>query len=129
MAQRRILRSLTWETRGRVPEPIDGLEQIELRRRIRELLVLLKGNDVRVFANDNWKQLPESFEVQPNSDLLDVERQIVIAFGLAGEYGESSIKVPIDRGQPQILTWGGGTPPAINEGRNVTSEEPAKNTE
>jgi transcriptional regulator with XRE-family HTH domain len=121
-----ILRSLTWEARGRLPEPIDGLEQIALRRRIRELLVLLKGNDVWAFANENDKQMPESFEVQPHRDLINVERQIVIAFGPPDTDGElSTIKVPIDRGQPHILTWGRGA----EDTRHAASEEPPKNTE
>jgi transcriptional regulator with XRE-family HTH domain len=99
-----ILRSLTWEARASL-EPVDGLEGIALRRRIRELLVLLKGNDVWVYANSNMKQLPESFELQPGPDRFDYETQAIIAFGAPGEYGETSVKVPIDRGRPSMLTW------------------------
>ena len=99
-----ILRSLTWQERGPL-ECIDSLEEIGLRRRIRELLVLLKGNDVWVYADSNIKTFPESFEVQPPSDQHHSEMQTVIAFGPPGEYGETTIRVPIDRGQPSILVW------------------------
>ena len=42
-----VLGSLTWANRTPM-KPIDGLEGLALRRRIRELLVLLRGNDVWV---------------------------------------------------------------------------------
>jgi transcriptional regulator with XRE-family HTH domain len=99
-----ILRSLTWEARDSM-DSIDGAEEIGLRRRIRELLVLLKGNDVWVYADTNMKALPESFEVRPQGTRCDYEFQAVIALGPPGEYGEASVKVPIDRGQPSVLTW------------------------
>jgi hypothetical protein len=98
-----ILRSLTWEERGHLTR-IDGLEEIAIRRRMRELLVLLKGNDVWLYFYDNFRTLPESFEVPPESTRCDYEFQAVVAFGPPGEYGEISIKVPIDRGQPHIST-------------------------
>jgi hypothetical protein len=98
-----ILRSLTWEARGRLTR-IDGLEEIAIRRRMRELLVLLKGNDVWLYFYDNFRTLPESFEVPPESTRCDYEFQAVVAFGPPGEYGEITIKVPIDRGQPHLST-------------------------
>lgn len=97
-----ILRSLTWEHRSPL-EPMDGLEEVAERRRIRELLVLLKGNDVWVYADTNFKTLPESFEVQPKSSPREYETQVIVAFGPPGEYGEMSVKVPIDHGQPIVL--------------------------
>jgi transcriptional regulator with XRE-family HTH domain len=98
-----ILGSLTWEARGRLTR-IEGLEEIAIRRRMRELLVLLKGNDVWLYFYDNFRTLPESFEVPPESTRCDYEFQAVVAFGPPGEYGETTIKVRIDRGQPHIST-------------------------
>jgi transcriptional regulator with XRE-family HTH domain len=100
-----ILRSLVWDPRVEARHPSNGAEEIGLRRRIRELLVLLKGNDVWVYGDSHMKALPESYEVRPAGDRCDYEFQAIIAFGPPGEYGETSIRVPIDRGQPSILTW------------------------
>jgi hypothetical protein len=69
------------------------------------LLVLLKGNDVWVYGDSNMKALPESYEMRPAGDRCDYEFQAIIAFGPPGEYGETSIHVPNDRGQPSMLTW------------------------
>ena len=100
-----ILRSLTWDPRVEARHQFDGAEEIALRRRVRELLVLLKGNDIWVYGDSNMKALPESYEVRPAGDRCDYEFQAIIAFGPPGEYGETSIRVPIDRGQPSVLTW------------------------
>lgn len=100
-----ILRSLACDPRVEARHRSDGAEEIGLRRRIRELLVLLKGNDIWVYGDSNMKALPESYEVPPVGDRRDYELQAIIAFGPPGEYGETSIRVPIDRGQPSILTW------------------------
>jgi len=98
-----ILRSLTWEARAPFAR-IDALEEVAIRHRMRELLVLLKGNDVWLYFYDNFRTLPESFEVPPESTRCEYEFQAVVAFGPPGEYGEVSIKVPIDRGQPHVST-------------------------
>jgi transcriptional regulator with XRE-family HTH domain len=99
-----ILRSLTWDPRAEDRRQPDGTVEIALRRRVRELLVLLKGNDVWVYGDSNWKTLPESCEPQPPELRRDCELQAIIAFGPPGEYGETSIRVPVDRGQPFLLT-------------------------
>jgi transcriptional regulator with XRE-family HTH domain len=100
-----VLRSLTWDPRVEERHRMDGAEEIGPRRRIRELLVLLKGNDIWVYGDSNVKALPESYDVRPVGDQCDYEFQAIIAFGPPGEYGETSIHVPIDRGQPSVLTW------------------------
>jgi transcriptional regulator with XRE-family HTH domain len=100
-----ILQSLVWDPRVEERHRLDGAGEIGLRRRIRELLVLLKGNDIWVYGDSNMKALPETYEVQPKGGPCDYEFQAIIAFGPPGEYGETSIHVPIDRGQPSILTW------------------------
>jgi DNA-binding XRE family transcriptional regulator len=97
-----VLRSLTWEERGRLT-PIDALEEVAIRRRMRELLVLLKGNDVWLYFYDNFRTLPESCEAPPESTRCENEFQAVVVFGPPGEYGEITIKVPIDRGQPWVF--------------------------
>jgi DNA-binding XRE family transcriptional regulator len=99
-----ILKRLTWEG-GSFDNPVKGSEEISVRRRIRELLVLLKGNDVWVYGDTHIKILPESFEVQPHEALRDFEMQAIVAFGPPGEYGETTIKVPVDHGQPREVTW------------------------
>ncbi len=99
-----ILKTLTWNGRG-FDQPIEGAEEIAVRRRIRELMVLLRGNDVWVYGDTHIKTLPESFEVRPPGDRADYEMQAIIAFGPPGEYGEVSIRVPIDRGQPCEVVW------------------------
>jgi transcriptional regulator with XRE-family HTH domain len=99
-----MLRSLSWDARG-TTEPIDGLEELGLRRRLRELLVLLKGNDVWVYVDEHMKLVPESFEVQPKSSPREWQPQTIIAFGQPGEYGEETIKVPIDNGQPWMCEY------------------------
>ncbi|MDB5607992.1 MAG: hypothetical protein JWP25_4892 [Bradyrhizobium sp.] len=97
-----ILKTLTWDVRG-FDNPIEGAEEIAVRRRIRELLILLKGNDVWVYGDTHIKTLPESFEVQPPSGRTNYEMQAIV--GPPGEYGEISTRVPIDRGQPCEVVW------------------------
>lgn len=99
-----ILKRLTWDG-GNFDNPISGLEEIAVRRRLRELLILLKGNDVWVYGDTNIKMLPESFEVLPPGIPTSMEFQAIIAFGPPGEYSETSIRVPIDNGQPREVIW------------------------
>jgi len=96
-----LLEALTWQRRD-VLTPISGREELRVCARLRELLVLLKGNDVWVYATDHQKYLPESYEVQVKRDSSKVQMQAIIAFGPAGEYGEESLQVPVDHGQPWI---------------------------
>ena len=99
-----ILKRLTWED-GNFDNPIQGLEEIAVRRRIRELLVLLKGNDVWVYCDTHLKALPECFELPPPDAKNTYEFQAIVAFGPPGEYGETSIRVPVDHGQPREMVW------------------------
>lgn len=94
-----IMESVSWKKRDPLKQ-IDGRDEIQLRRRLRELLVLLKGNDVWVHATKHFKYLPESYTVQPKRDWSKAQIQAIVAFAPPGEYGEDSIKVPIDHGQP-----------------------------
>lgn len=96
-----LLRAVTWEKRDMLV-PLEGQEELGLRRRLRELLVLLKGNDVWVYATTHIKSLPESYVVVEDRRSRDIQMQLVIAFGPPGEYGEDTIHVPVDHGQPWI---------------------------
>ncbi len=96
-----LLESLCWENRDPLT-PVTGREEIRLRGRLRELLVLLKGNDVWVYMTSHFKYLPESDLVQEKQDFSKVQSQTIVAFGPPGEYGEDTIKVPIDHGQPWV---------------------------
>lgn len=98
-----LLGGLTWSKRD-ILVPIEPSEQIALRRRIRQLLVLLKGNDIWVYETSVIRRVPERYaaEGEPSS----MQFQLVVALGPPGEYGETTLKVPIDHGQPFILpSW------------------------
>lgn len=94
-----ILEKLAYHPRYQDKPTIDGREEITLRRRIRELLVLLRGNDVWVYTITHMKNLPESDEPLAQRS-TEFEFQLVIAFGPPGEYGEETMKVPVDNGHP-----------------------------
>jgi transcriptional regulator with XRE-family HTH domain len=97
-----ILSSLTWAERD-ILEDIPATEEVALRQRIRQLLVLLKGNDVWLYQTRHFRRLPERYTLPPDGERATTEMRLVIAFGPPGEYGEVSKKVPIDHGQPFIL--------------------------
>jgi hypothetical protein len=71
---------------------------------MRWLMVQLKGNDVLVFVCDHMKNLPESDEVV-DSRSLNWELQAIIAFAPPQEWGEDSVEVNVDNGQPYIIDW------------------------
>lgn len=97
-----VLRSLTWEVRD-CRFDIPAIEEIALRRRIKMLLVLLKGNDIWTYQTSYIRRLPERFEPLPAGKYADLRSRLVVALGPPGEYGEVSIRVPIDHGQPFFL--------------------------
>lgn len=97
-----ILRSLTWEVRD-CRFDIPATEEIAIRRRIKMLLVLLKGNDIWIYQTSFFRRLPERYEPLPAGEYPDLRSRLVIALAPPGEYGEESIKVSIDHGQPFFL--------------------------
>lgn len=97
-----ILRSLTWEMRDILVD-IPATDEIAIRRRIKMLLVLLKGNDIWVYQTSFFRRLPERYEPLPEGEYPDLKSRLVVALGPPGEYGEVSIRVPIDHGQPFFL--------------------------
>lgn len=96
------LKELTWDARG-VSE-IPGEVALAIQRRLRELIVLLKGNDVWIYAEGMIKYTPESYEVMP-SDARMMEFELVVGFGPPAQYGETSISVRYDNGQPRAVNW------------------------
>lgn len=96
-----LLQPLTWEQRD-ILVPLDGRTQLQVRRRLRELLVLLKGNDVLVYATKHYKYLPESELVQTKRDAANIQIQTIVAFGPPGEYGEETVEVTVDHGHPWV---------------------------
>jgi transcriptional regulator with XRE-family HTH domain len=76
----------------------------EIVARMRWLLVQLKGNDVLMFVCDHMKNLPESDEVVEQRS-LDWQFQAIIAFAPPQEWGEDSVYVNVDNGQPYIIDW------------------------
>jgi DNA-binding XRE family transcriptional regulator len=76
----------------------------EIVARIRRLLVQLKGNDVLVFVCDHIKNIPESDEVVERRS-LNWQFQAIVAFAPPQEWGEDSVDVSVDNGQPFIIDW------------------------
>jgi transcriptional regulator with XRE-family HTH domain len=100
-----ILSGLTWSKRSILKE-IPPEAEIALRRRIRQLAVLLKGNDIWVYETSVHRTLPERYTVAPDDEPCTHQKRFVVAFAPAGEYGETTWRVPIDHGQPFILpSW------------------------
>ena len=98
-----ILRSLTWEMRDSRFD-IPATEEITIRRRIKMLMVLLKGNDIWTYQTTFFRRLPERYEPLPAGEYPHLKSRLVVALGPPGEYGEESTKVPIDNGQPFLLS-------------------------
>lgn len=100
-----ILSGLTWVKRD-IRHDFPPSDQIAMRRRIRQLMVLLRGNDIWIYRTSVIRRLPERYDLPPEDEPSTLHTRIVIALGPPGEYGENSIRVPIDHGQPFILpSW------------------------
>jgi DNA-binding XRE family transcriptional regulator len=76
----------------------------EIQERMRWLLIQLKGNDVLVYVCDHTKYLPESDEMVDRK-IREYQWQAIIAFAPPQEYGETSVDVDVDHGQPYIIDW------------------------
>jgi len=100
-----LLTALTWSQRD-IVGTIPASEQIATRRRIRELIVLLRGNDIWIYQTKVSRRLPERHDLPPPGEPATMEFRLTVAFGPPGEYGETSMKVPVDHGQPFVLpSW------------------------
>jgi len=98
----RLLTPLTWSKRDWLAKPTPA-DEIALRRRVRQLLVLLKGNDVWLYYTHHIRHLPERFELPSEDEPSEMEFRVAMVFGPPGEYGEESMKVAVDNGQPYFL--------------------------
>lgn len=97
-----ILGELTWEKRS-ILEDIPPATEIALRRRLRQLIVLLRGNDVWIYQTSVLRRLPERYTVAEEGEPCTYQNRYVVALGPPGEYGETTMRVPIDHGQPFVL--------------------------
>lgn len=109
-----VLADLTWSHRN-ILEDIPAATEIAVRRRIRQLIVLLKGNDIWIYQTSVLRRLPESYTVAPEGEPCTYQSRHVVALGPPGEYGETTLRVPIDHGQPFVLPawrrpWGEDNP-------------------
>lgn len=105
-----VLTALTWSQRD-IRHDIPASEQIATRRRIRKLVVMLRGSDIWIYQTSVLRRLPERYYLPPPGEPSTMEFRLTVAFGPPGEYGETSMKVPIDHGQPFVLpAW-----PALRE--------------
>lgn len=98
-----LIEDASWSRRERF-SALDAGTTMSMRRRMRELLVLLKGNNIWVYGLSHNKHLPECNEV-PERLGTDVEWHGIFVFGPPGEYGENSETVDVDNGQPWIIDW------------------------
>ena len=64
---------------------------------------VFKGNDIWAYQTSFLRRLPERYEPLRDGEYPDLKSRLVVALGPPGEYGEDSIKVPIDHGQPFFL--------------------------
>lgn len=97
-----ILTSLTWSERSSLDRPT-SVEEIALRRRIRQLMVLLRGNDIWIYHTHLFRKLPERHTLPPEDEPSEMRSRFIIALAPPGEYGETSVRVPVDHGQPFVL--------------------------
>jgi transcriptional regulator with XRE-family HTH domain len=98
----RLLTPLTWSKRDWLGKPTPA-DEIALRRRVRQLLILLKGNDVWLYYTHHTRHLPERLELPKEDELRETKFRVAIVFGPPGEYGEESIDARVDHGQPYFL--------------------------
>lgn len=94
------LEALTRNARKYPWAPLDGRTALLVQRRLRELIVLLKGNDIWIYRQTHYKYLPECDVIGESHAYQTSEHQLIIAFAPPGEYGETSVTIPIDHGQP-----------------------------
>jgi transcriptional regulator with XRE-family HTH domain len=89
-----------WQILG--PAALDRYDRCEFPeasrlKRLAELLVLLKGNDIRVVADTHMKHYQDG-----EAPWLPGEKyytQLIVGFAPPVEYGQESIEVPVDHGR------------------------------
>jgi transcriptional regulator with XRE-family HTH domain len=100
-----LLQVLGQQTRSQrnILAKIEPDTEIAIRRRIRDLIVLLRGNDVWIYTTVVHRTLPERDTLAPEGEPREHQRRLVIALAPPGEYGEDSLRIPVDNGQPFLL--------------------------
>lgn len=93
------LTALTWSQRDN-RDNIPASEQIATRRRIRKLIVLLRGNEIWIYQTSVLRRLPERYDLPLPDEHSTMQLRITVAFGPLGEYGVTTLRVPIDHCQP-----------------------------
>lgn len=100
-----LLVGLTWSQRD-IREEISPAVEIATRRRLRQLIVLLRGNDIWIYATSVLRRLPERYDLAPEGEPVRYSFRLVLALAPSGENGETTRKVAIDHGRPFMLpTW------------------------
>jgi transcriptional regulator with XRE-family HTH domain len=100
-----LLQALAQQTRLHrdILAKIEPAAEIAIRRRIRDLIILLRGNEVWIYTTVVHRTLPERDTLAPEDELREYQRRLVIALAPPGEFGEESLRVPVDNGQPYLL--------------------------
>ena len=98
-----LIEAASWMHRERFSK-LEADAEASLRKRMRHLLVQLRGNDIWTYALHHTKHLPVGEEA-PETFSTDVEWQAIIVFGPPGEYGENTVEVNVDNGHPWIIDW------------------------
>lgn len=111
----RLLTNLTYSKRDWSYKQAPA-DDIALRRRIRQLLVLLKGNDVWFYYTHHMRHLPERFELPAEGDASELKFRVASVLGPPAEYGEDSIDVNVDNGQPYFMKGWSSKTQGENEG-------------
>jgi hypothetical protein len=73
---------------------------------LKHLLVLLKGNDIFVYADTHFKMLPERWEIPYKPDPWNAELQLIIAFWPARDLETERVEIQVDNGQPHYVRPG-----------------------
>lgn len=84
--------------------PLPISEMLIIRRQLRDLLVLLKGNDVWTYADIHFKYLPERWDPRQKGEPFEMELQLIVAFGLPpSDPAIDYLEVPVNCGQPLLI--------------------------
>lgn len=111
----RLLTDLTYSKRDWLSKPTPA-DEIALRRRVRQLLVLLKGNDVWFYYTHQMRRLPERYDLPAEGDPSEFKFRLASVLGPPGEYGEETIDVNVDNGQPYFMKGWDSKKQGENEG-------------
>jgi len=100
-----LLTDLTWSRRD-IREEISPAAEIATRRRLRQLIVLLRGSDIWIYVTSVLRRLPERYDLAPEGEPVRYSFRLVLALAPRGADGETTTKVAIDHGRPFMLpSW------------------------